>query len=75
MTTPVPTPKTIRELRTEHGLSQAQLAASLGVTPGSVYMWETGRRRPSEVPLRALAEVFGIGTDEIALIEPAKGVR
>jgi transcriptional regulator with XRE-family HTH domain len=69
MTTPPPRPKTIRQLRTEHGLSQPQLATRLRVTPGTVSGWETGRRRPDAARLRALAAVFGIGADEIALVD------
>ena len=32
----------IRALRRRHGLTQEQLAESLGVTPGAVYKWEAG---------------------------------
>jgi transcriptional regulator with XRE-family HTH domain len=70
MTTPTPRSKTIRELRTERGLSQGQLATRLGVSPGTIYSWEADRHRPDAARLRALAEVFGIGSDEIALVEP-----
>jgi transcriptional regulator with XRE-family HTH domain len=62
--------KTIRDLRTERGLTQPQLATRLRVAPGTIYRWEAGRSRPSAPRLRALAAVFGVGADEIALAEP-----
>ena len=42
-----PTPKQIRELRLEHGLTQHELARSLYVTRVTVNNWETGRSRMS----------------------------
>jgi len=53
------TPAQISELRKKAGLSQAQLAARLGVSPNTVSNWETGNttpRRSSVEKLRALAE-------------------
>ena len=32
----------LQTLRRSRGLSQEQLAESLGVTPGAVYKWEAG---------------------------------
>jgi transcriptional regulator with XRE-family HTH domain len=44
----------IRELRTEKGLSQADLARKLEVSPVTVYRWETGTR---EISLTMLGKV------------------
>ena len=40
----------IRELRERHGLSQAMLAAYIGLSPATVVKWE--RRRKSQMALR-----------------------
>ena len=37
---------TIRELREDPGLTQAQLAAKIDVTPSTVYNWEKGNNEP-----------------------------
>jgi transcriptional regulator with XRE-family HTH domain len=37
----------IRELRTERGWTQAELAHEAGVTVGQVHRWEAGRSKPS----------------------------
>jgi transcriptional regulator with XRE-family HTH domain len=44
----------IRELRTEKGLSQADLARKLEVSPVTVYRWESGTR---EISLTMLGQV------------------
>jgi DNA-binding XRE family transcriptional regulator len=62
--------KTIRQLRSERGWTQFQLALAVGVQPQTVYLWESGRRMPQVPQLRKLGEVFGLCSDEIAL-EPA----
>ena len=36
--------KSLKELREAAGLTQLQVAYELGVTPQTVYMWESGRR-------------------------------
>jgi transcriptional regulator with XRE-family HTH domain len=41
--------KLIRELRQELGLTQEELAISLGVTFSTVNRWENGRANPSPV--------------------------
>ena len=39
-------PSPIRTLREQAGLSQARLAALLGVAPNTVARWERGERKP-----------------------------
>lgn len=42
MTLPRGFPQRLRFFRTESGLSVAQLAAAVGVTPARAYQWEAG---------------------------------
>jgi len=37
----------VKQLRTQIGMSQAQLADALGVSQSLITHWETGRRQPS----------------------------
>jgi transcriptional regulator with XRE-family HTH domain len=55
----------LSELRRQAGLSQAQLAAKLGVSPGAVGNWETGIRIPRLPTLRKMAEALGVTVGEI----------
>lgn len=53
----------IAALRKEQGLSQAELAQRLKISPSAVGMYEQGRREPSAQLLVAMAEIFGVSTD------------
>ena len=53
----------IAALRREAGLSQAELAAHLGVSPSAMGMYEQGRREPSAALLVALARELHVSTD------------
>ena len=55
----------IAALRRQRGMSQAQLARQLGVSPSAVGMYEQGRREPSGAMLVALSKNFGVSTDYI----------
>jgi len=57
--------QTIREWREQTGLTQAQLAARLDVTPSSVYNWEAGKSEPRAAQLKAMAQLFGVSMDVI----------
>ena len=59
--------KTIRELLEERGWSQFDLAVKVGVTPGAVGNWERGKSEPKTRQLRALALVFGVPMESIAI--------
>jgi transcriptional regulator with XRE-family HTH domain len=58
--------RTIRQWRTAAGLTQRQLADTMGVNHMSIYHWESGRNEPSARQLQALAEVFGVPMEAIA---------
>ncbi|GEM_PF-241509 len=55
----------IKELRKEKVLTQVELAQILGVSKGTVAMWETGKRRPSFEALEAMSELFDKRMDYI----------
>ncbi|MBQ3124007.1 MAG: helix-turn-helix transcriptional regulator [Clostridia bacterium] len=53
----------IKKLRTACGITQVQLAKSLGVTKQSVSNWENDNIQPSIDMLIRLAEFFQVSTD------------
>lgn len=55
--------RTIKKLRRESGMSQAELAERLGVTNQAVSKWESGRSLPDITIVPALADVFGVTAD------------
>ena len=62
---------TIYRLRTEHNLSQGDLAEALGVSRQSVSKWETGQSVPDLDKIIRLADLFGITVDELVREEEA----
>lgn len=50
----------IAKWRQVKGVSQQELAHSLGVTPAAVYQWEAGTTKPSTTNLEALVEALGL---------------
>jgi DNA-binding transcriptional regulator YiaG len=54
-------PAEVRALRKRLGLSQANLARVVAVTPVAVYFWEAGRTRPRGRRKAALLELRGLG--------------
>lgn len=57
--------KTILELRKKKNVTQEDLAAELGVTAAAVSKWENGYTLPDVLMLCALADYFGVTTDEL----------
>ena len=53
----------IAALRRSAGLSQAELASRLRVSPSAVGMYEQGRREPAADILVAMADIFHVSTD------------
>ena len=53
-----PFPTQLKQARHAAGLSQAQVADLLGVTPQSVKNWEAGRREPPAEPVLTQAEIL-----------------
>ena len=57
--------KRLKELRTQHHLSQEELAKKLGVTPQAVSKWEHGRSVPDFAAIVPMAKLFHITTDRL----------
>ncbi len=55
--------KRIRELRKASGMTQAELAAKLGVSSSAVGMYEQGRREPDSNIMRKLCTIFDVSGD------------
>ena len=55
----------IQEQRKQKGITQEELAAELGVTAAAVSKWENGYTQPDIFMLCALADFFGVTTDEL----------
>ncbi|MDY6368089.1 MAG: helix-turn-helix domain-containing protein, partial [Clostridia bacterium] len=55
----------IKKLRSDKMLTQKELADKLHVTAQAVSRWENGEVEPSVGTISALAEIFGVTTDEI----------
>ena len=55
----------LKELRKENNMTQVQLAETLGVSKGTVAMWEIGKREPNFETLDRLSDVFDKRIDYI----------
>ena len=55
----------LKEIRTEKGITQVQLAETMGVSKGTVAMWETGKRKPNFETLNQLSDIFDKRIDYI----------
>lgn len=60
----------IAALRRQAGMSQAELAKRLSVSPSAVGMYEQGRREPSLSALLALARQFDVTADFLLSGQP-----
>lgn len=60
----------IAALRQGRGLSQAELAKKLHISPSAVGMYEQGRREPSVDTLIALAKEFDVTLDYLLSGQP-----
>lgn len=60
----------IAALRQEKGMSQAQLAKQLHISPSAVGMYEQGRREPSVDTLITMAKVFDVSLDYLLSGQP-----
>lgn len=59
----------LKELRTRKGMTQGQLAKAVGVSPGNVGDWETGKSKPGYSALAALARFFEVSADYLLELE------
>ena len=61
----------LKKLRSEKNLTQGQLAKEVGVSPGNVGDWETGKSKPGYNALASLARIFEVSADYLLEIEPS----
>ncbi len=62
----------LKELRKKNGLTQAQLAKAVDVSPGNVGDWETGKSKPGYNALIALARIFEVSADYLLELDTIK---
>ena len=55
--------KILRQLRTECGLSQTDLAEKLSISQDTVSLWEREKSLPDFESIKKLAEIFDISAD------------
>ncbi len=55
----------LKELRKEKNMTQVQLAETLGVSKGTIAMWEIGKREPNFEMLDRLSDIFDRRIDYI----------
>jgi len=65
----------IGEIRTQHKLSQSELAKKLGITRSSVNAWEMGISIPSVQYLVELAKTFKVTTDYLLGLDDAVNIN
>jgi len=52
-------PAAVRALRARLGMTREQFSRYLGVSPGSIFLWESGRARPRAASLARLRKAQG----------------
>jgi DNA-binding transcriptional regulator YiaG len=52
-------PAAVRALRAKLGMTRERFARHLGVSPGSIFLWESGRARPRATSLARLRKAQG----------------
>lgn len=57
--------ESLKEIRTQSGMSQKALAEKLFVSQQTVAKWETGKATPNPDMVVKLAEIFHVTTDEL----------
>lgn len=60
----------LRQLRKDHGMTQAELARKANVTVGTIQRYELRTRKPSFDALMSIAKVFNIDISELNEDEP-----
>ncbi len=59
----------LKELRTERGIGQVELAKALNVSKGIISFWENGLREPKLSNLIGMAQYFEISIDYLVGLE------
>lgn len=61
----------LKEMRSKKGMTQGELAKAVGVSPGNVGDWETGKSKPGYNALAALARIFEVSADYLLELDPS----
>lgn len=56
----------LRDLRTEQGIGQIELAQKLGVSSGVISLWENDLTNPTLSNIVSIAKFFGVSLDFLA---------
>ena len=64
--------KKLKMLRKKIGLTQANLAKKLGISPSAVGMYEQGRREPDSAMLVKIADLFKVSVDYLIDFKKSK---
>lgn len=64
----------IRQIRKEHGLTQAEFGRRIGITDASCSLIESGRNNPSGQTVRAICREFGVNEEWLRTGEGQKEV-
>ena len=65
----------LKSARKASGYTQASLAAALGVTKGTVAMWETDKRHPSYAKLAEISDLLRVSIDYLIKGAPVKSIQ
>ena len=65
----------LKELRTEKGYTQKQLAELIGTTDESVLPWEKGRSQPPIEFIRLLCKALSVSADYLLGLEDDTGTK
>lgn len=68
-------PDALRATRQRLGVSQARLAKAIGVRPGAVNSWETGRHLPIPRRIIQLADALGVDPTDLTRQTPQPTLR
>lgn len=61
-------PVALATLRASKGMSQKDLAELMGVSPGLIGLYETGKRSPSLLRAKQISMIFDISLDNISFV-------
>lgn len=64
--------KTLAELREENGMTQRKLAEKLNISPGTIGMYETGKRNPPLDRAIKIAKIFDVPVENISFSNNAR---
>ena len=59
--------KHLKEVRVRAGISQAELARRMGVSPAMISQYETGARSPKMDTLKKIADALGVHASELGV--------